>query len=90
MAYLMRFFENWIRQSMEDPIEREEKVTAHIRKTKEDCERLRQSWAQPTKPYGFWSTDKNNHKYLLDISMSPLSGRKDAYDQVMSEDDSKP
>eukprot|EP00897_Mesotaenium_endlicherianum_P005142 jgi/Mesen1/4656/ME000241S03697 len=81
MAFIMRFAEHWIRDSMEDPREREEKNIKHLRKVKETCDKLLAQWAMPVKPYGFWNNDKNNHKYLMDVRLSKLSGRQSPYDK---------
>lgn len=82
MAFIMEFAENWIRRSMEDPEERDRKFREHVQTMKAKCDRLKETWAQPTKPYGSWNTDKNNHKFLMDLRLGRVSGRTDPVEQA--------
>lgn len=77
MAFIMEFAENWIRRSMEDPEERDRKFREHVQTTKAKCEVLKEQWAQPVKQYGSWNSDKNNHKFLMDLRMGRVPGRTD-------------
>jgi hypothetical protein len=81
---MMEFAEHWIRRSMEDPDERDEKFRKHVQTTKAQCEKLKEAWAAPVKPYGSWTTDKNNHKFLQNLTLSRLPGRNDPYDEIPS------
>ncbi|GJP37341.1 hypothetical protein CLOM_g21760 [Closterium sp. NIES-68] len=82
MAFIMEFVEHFIRAGMEDPRDRDERSAARIRKTKAKCEELKSMWAQPVKAYGYWGSDRFNHKYLMDLRHSNLSGRQNPYDTV--------
>jgi hypothetical protein len=84
MGFLMEFAEHWIRRSMEDPDERDTKFRKHAQRTKEQAGKLKTAWANPVKPYGSWNTDKNNHKFLQDLTLSRMPGRKDPYEDVSS------
>ena len=84
MGFLMEFVEHWIRRSMEDPDERDAKFRKHVQETKAQCETLKATWASPVKPYGSWNTDKNNAKFLQDLKLSGLAGRKDPYEEIAS------
>jgi hypothetical protein len=84
MGFLMEFVEHWIRRSMEDPDERDAKFRKHVQETKAQCEKLKATWASPVKPYGSWNTDKNNAKFLQDLKLSGLAGRKDPYEEIAS------
>jgi len=84
MGFLMEFVEHWIRRSMEDPDERDAKFRQHVQATKEKCDKLKATWANPVKPYGSWNTDKNNHKFLQDLTLSRMPGRKDPYEDLAS------
>lgn len=54
-----------------------------VQDTKAKADNLKEVWAHPVKPYGFWNSDKNNHKLLLDMRLSNLSGRQDPYDVAL-------
>ncbi|KAJ7564609.1 hypothetical protein O6H91_02G025400 [Diphasiastrum complanatum] len=87
MAFILEFAEHWIRRSMEDPEERDMKFRKHLQDTAEKCERNKRMWQQPVKPFGYWNTDKHNHKFLMDIKLTHLPGRTDPYDDVRSSSD---
>ena len=82
MGFIREFFGHVIRQSMEDPDERDQKIRDHVASTKAQCEKVKEGWAHPVKPYGYWTTDKYNYKYLLDLKMSNVTGRHDPYDKM--------
>ncbi|CAM6120830.1 unnamed protein product [Calypogeia fissa] len=82
MAFVMEFMENWIRRSMEDPEERDRKWREHVYSTKAKCEQVKEAWAQPVKPYGSWNSDKNNHKFLMDLKLGRVPGRTDPVEQA--------
>lgn len=63
MAFILEFAEHMIRNSMEDPKERDEKLREHLYDLKDKCEKLKATWAQPVKPYGFWTTEAHHQKY---------------------------
>ncbi|KAG0590134.1 hypothetical protein M758_1G073000 [Ceratodon purpureus] len=84
MGFLMEFAEHWIRRSMQNPDERDAIWRKHVQETKEQAEKLKESWAQPVKPYGSWNTDKNNAKFLQDLKLSRLPGRTDPYEELAS------
>ncbi|GBG71231.1 hypothetical protein CBR_g8533 [Chara braunii] len=81
MSFILEFAEALIRQGMEDPEERDKKFREHIYEMKDKCEKTKEQWRQPVKPFGYWNLDKNNHKFLLDLKLSSLSGRRGTYDQ---------
>ena len=64
MAFLLEFTEHLIRRSMEDPKERDEKSRSHLYELKDKSEKLKATWAQPVKPYGFWTQEAHHQKYV--------------------------
>eukprot|EP00850_Spirogloea_muscicola_P006968 SM000034S12722 [mRNA] locus=s34:445124:445635:+ [translate_table: standard] len=86
MSYIWEYAEAIIRQRMEDPAERDRKNRQHLQELKRKCDDLKATWRQPTKAYGYWNNDKNNHKYFLDLKLSNLSGRVRPYDKVKPEE----
>ncbi|KAH7365219.1 hypothetical protein KP509_18G014800 [Ceratopteris richardii] len=82
MGFIKEFFGHLIRQRMEDPDERDRKIREHIINTKAKCEKVKEGWANPVKPYGYWTTDKYNYKYMLDRKISNMKGRDDPYDRL--------
>jgi len=56
-----------------------------VQETKAKADELKGTWAHPVKPYGYWNSDKNNHKLLLDMRLSNLSGRQDPYEVVLKD-----
>lgn len=62
--------------------------TMSLQESRARADALRDVWAHPVKPYGFWNLDKNNHKLMLDMRLSNLSGRRSPYDVVLKDDSS--
>lgn len=44
-------------------MERESKREKHVQQLWKAAASKREEWAQPTKPYGFWTSDSANAKY---------------------------
>jgi hypothetical protein len=84
MAFVLDFAENLIRRAMEDPDERDAKFRKHVQLTKAEAEKMKLHWANPVKPFGYWNLDKNNHKFLMDLTLSRLPGRSSPYDEIAS------
>ncbi|KAI5060519.1 hypothetical protein GOP47_0024939 [Adiantum capillus-veneris] len=80
MGFIKEFFGYLIQRSMEDPEERDRKIREHIITTKANAEKVKQRWAHPVKPYGYWTTDKYNYKYQLERKISNARGRHDPWD----------
>jgi len=59
MAFFYEFLEHLICKCMEDPEERRIKLNEALRQNLEDAKKARENWNQPTKPWGFWTSDKN-------------------------------
>jgi len=84
MAFVLEFAENLIRRAMEDPDERDAKFRKHLQTTKAEAEKIKLHWANPVKPFGYWNLDRNNHKFLMDLTLSRLPGRSSPYDEIAS------
>ncbi|MCO5581095.1 hypothetical protein L7F22_034971 [Adiantum nelumboides] len=82
MGFIKEFFGYLIQRGMEDPEERDRKIHEHIIATKAKCEQVKEGWAHPVKPYGYWTTDKYNYKYQLERKISNASGRHNPWDSL--------
>ncbi|GAQ87609.1 hypothetical protein KFL_003640110 [Klebsormidium nitens] len=82
MAFILEYSEHMIRRWMEDPKERDEKSRQHLYEMRDRCEKLKATWAQPVKPYGFWTTEAHHQKYYADLKESGMLGRRDGYEAV--------
>ena len=78
----MEFAEHWIRRLMENPDERDARFRKHVQETKAQSEKLKATWANPVKPFGSWNSDKNNAKFLQDLTLVSMPGRSDPYHEI--------
>ena len=70
---------------MEDPSERDKKFRQHIYETRARCEKAKENWALPLRPYGFWTFDRHNSQIFWDAKISQVRGRRDPYDDLLDE-----
>ncbi|KAK1259206.1 hypothetical protein QJS04_geneDACA010209 [Acorus gramineus] len=83
MGFVMEFAENMIRRMMEDPEERDKRFREQLYEAKARSQRFKEIWALPTRPYGFWTFDKNNAQLRWDPQISQVPGRRDPYDDLL-------
>ena len=89
MGFIMEFAENLILKMMEDPKERDRKFREHLYHTKDRCEKTKEMWKLPLRPYGFWNDDRHNAQLFLDPQISKAPGRRDPYDDLLEDANSK-
>jgi len=63
MAFITEYLQHTIKSHMEDPEERRKKWEDHVRKLERNSERKKEEWKQPTKPWGFWNSERANAKF---------------------------
>ena len=70
---------------MESPRDRDVAFDEYVKKTKVGAEITKETWAQPTRTWGFWNSDKFNmvYHFKLDPAYSKAPGRSDAYDEQL-------
>ncbi|XP_004310077.1 PREDICTED: uncharacterized protein LOC101308929 [Fragaria vesca subsp. vesca] len=83
MGFIMEFAENLVLKLMEDPKERDRKFREHVYATKDRCEKTKEMWALPLRPYGFWTFDRHNSQMKWDSQISQVEGRRDPYDDLL-------
>ncbi|KAF3781598.1 hypothetical protein EJ110_NYTH36541 [Nymphaea thermarum] len=86
MGFVMEFAENLIRRMMEDPEERDRKNREHIYAVKARCDKTKEMWALPIRPYGFWTFERHNAQLARDAQISNAAGRRDPYDELLLDD----
>ncbi|CAI9785074.1 unnamed protein product [Fraxinus pennsylvanica] len=73
MGFIMEFAENLILRMMEDPKERDMKFREHLYDLKDRCQKTKEMWSLPLRPYGFWNFDRHNAQiFSLRILAQPL------------------
>ncbi|KVH97830.1 hypothetical protein Ccrd_000046 [Cynara cardunculus var. scolymus] len=85
MAFILEFAENLILRLMEDPVERDRKFRDHMYDLREHCEKTKEMWSYPIRPYGFWTFDRHNSQIFWDAQISHVRGRRDPYDDLLRE-----
>ena len=83
MGFIMEFAENLVLRLMEDPKERDRKCREHVYAVKDRCEKTKEMWALPLRPYGFWTFDRHNSQMKWDAQISQVEGRRDPYDDLL-------
>ncbi|KMZ59423.1 hypothetical protein ZOSMA_68G00090 [Zostera marina] len=83
MAFVMEFAENLILKMMEDPKERDRKSRQHVYEIKQRCNKTKEMWNLPLRPYGFWTFDRFNVQLAADAQISQVPGRRDPYDDIL-------
>ncbi|KAK4771732.1 hypothetical protein SAY86_013507 [Trapa natans] len=85
MSFIMEFAENLILRMMEDPKERDRKFREHVYAVKDRCNKTKEMWSYPIRPYGFWTFDRHNAQLFWDPKISQAPGRRDPYDDLLQE-----
>ena len=85
MSFILEFAENLILRSMEDPVERDRKFRDHMYDLKERCNKTKEMWSYPIRPYGFWTFDRHNAQIFWDAQISHVRGRRDPYDDLLQD-----
>ncbi|KAG5554013.1 hypothetical protein RHGRI_011772 [Rhododendron griersonianum] len=86
MGFIMEFAENLILRMMEDPKERDRKFREHLYTVKDRCNKTKEMWSLPLRPYGFWTFDRHNAQLFWDPQISQAPGRRDPYDELLQDD----
>ncbi|KAG6601597.1 hypothetical protein SDJN03_06830, partial [Cucurbita argyrosperma subsp. sororia] len=60
MKFIMEFAENLVLRLMEDPKERDRKFREHVYAVKDRCQKTKEMWSYPIRPYGFWTFERHN------------------------------
>ncbi|KAG2321990.1 hypothetical protein Bca52824_015203 [Brassica carinata] len=88
MGFIMEFAENLVLRLMEDPEVRDRKAREHIYEMHERCKKIKEMWALPIRPYGFWTFERHNAQLRWDPQISQVAGRRDPYDDLLQDDHS--
>nr|KYP52941.1 hypothetical protein KK1_025142 [Cajanus cajan] len=83
MSFIMEFAENLILRIMEDPKERDRRFREHVYKVKKRCEKTKEMWSYPMRPYGFWTFERHNSQLAWDAQIRHVAGRRDPYDDLL-------
>ncbi|WRX16660.1 NADH-ubiquinone oxidoreductase 11kDa subunit - like 1 [Theobroma cacao] len=83
MGFIMEFAENLVLRLMEDPKERDKKFREHLYSVKERCNKTKEMWSYPLRPYGFWTFERHNAQLRWDAQISQVPGRRDPYDDLL-------
>ncbi|KAI9120991.1 hypothetical protein K1719_008024 [Acacia pycnantha] len=83
MGFIMEFAENLILKLMEYPKERDRKFKEHIYSVKDRCQKTKETWSYPLRPYGFWTLERHNSQLAWDAQISQTPGRRDPYEDVL-------
>ncbi|KAJ4909842.1 Uncharacterized protein Rs2_04463 [Raphanus sativus] len=70
MGFIMEFAENLVLRLMEDPEVRDRKAREHIYEMHERCKKIKEMWALPIRPYGFWTFERHNAQLRWDPQIS--------------------
>ncbi|KAH0919662.1 LOW QUALITY PROTEIN: hypothetical protein HID58_027322 [Brassica napus] len=74
MGFIMEFAENLVLRLMEDPEVRDRKAREHIYEMHERCKKIKEMWALPIRPYGFWTFERHNAQLRWDPQISQVAG----------------
>ncbi|KAI5679372.1 hypothetical protein M9H77_10322 [Catharanthus roseus] len=85
MGFIMEFAENLILRLMEDPKERDKKFREHLYHLKDRCNKTKEMWSLPVRPYGFWTFERVNSQIFWDAQISQVPGRRDPYDDLLQD-----
>ncbi|ESQ28573.1 hypothetical protein EUTSA_v10019308mg [Eutrema salsugineum] len=85
MGFIMEFAENLVLRLMEDPEVRDRKAREHIYEMHERCKKIKEMWALPIRPYGFWTFERHNAQLRWDPQISQVAGRRDPYDDLLED-----
>ncbi|OVA17495.1 hypothetical protein BVC80_1837g320 [Macleaya cordata] len=83
MGFIMEFAENLVLRIMEDPKERDRKFREHVYAVKDRCNKTKEMWSLPIRPYGFWTFERHNSQLAWDAQISQVPGRRDPYDDIL-------
>ncbi|KAG7012731.1 hypothetical protein SDJN02_25484, partial [Cucurbita argyrosperma subsp. argyrosperma] len=85
MKFIMEFAENLVLRIMEDPKERDRKFRERLYAVKDRCQKTKEMWSYPLRPYGFWTFDRHNAQLHWDAQISQVPGRRDPYDDMLQD-----
>ncbi|XP_006300568.2 uncharacterized protein LOC17896587 [Capsella rubella] len=90
MGFIMEFAEDLVLRLMENPEERDRKAREHIYEMHERCKKIKEMWALPIRPYGFWTFERHNAQLRWDPQISQVAGRRDPYDDLLQDNYTPP
>jgi hypothetical protein len=70
---------------MEDPKERDRKFRERVYAVKDRCQKTKEMWSYPLRPYGFWTFERHNAQLAWDAKISQVPGRRDPYDDLLQD-----
>mmetsp|Transcript_9425 Transcript_9425/g.28345 ORF Transcript_9425/g.28345 Transcript_9425/m.28345 type:complete len:89 (-) Transcript_9425:292-558(-) len=73
MSFIMETLRHFIASKMESPEKRDEFWHKHIRQMEVVTAKKKDDWSQPTKPYGFWKSDKQLAKFNMNKEPGHMS-----------------
>ncbi|XP_022775656.1 uncharacterized protein LOC111317489 [Durio zibethinus] len=85
MGFIMEFAENLVLRMMEDPKERDKKFRERLYMRKDRCQKTKEMWSYPLRPYGFWTFERHNSQLFRDAQISQAPGRRDPYDDLLED-----
>ncbi|CAK9325646.1 unnamed protein product [Citrullus colocynthis] len=85
MKFVMEFAENLVLRLMEDPKERDRRFREHVYAVKDRCQKTKEMWSYPLRPYGFWTFERHNSQLKWDAQISQAPGRRDPYDDMLQD-----
>lgn len=85
MKFIMEFAEDLVLRLMEDPKERDRRFREHVYAVKDRCQKTKEMWSLPLRPYGFWTFDRHNSQLKWDPQISQVPGRRDPYDDLLQD-----
>ncbi|KAB5573198.1 hypothetical protein DKX38_000392 [Salix brachista] len=85
MGFIMEFAENLVLRLMEDPKERDRKFRERVYAVKDRCQKTKEMWSYPLRPYGFWTFERHNAQLAWDAKISQVPGRRDPYDDLLQD-----
>jgi hypothetical protein len=85
MGFIMEFAENLVLRLMEDPKERDRKFRERVYAVKDRCQKTKEMWSYPLRPYGFWTFERHNAQLAWDAQISQVPGRRDPYDDLLQD-----
>lgn len=83
LGFIMKFAENLVLKLMEDPKERDRRFRELVYRVKDRCEKTKEMWSYPMRPYGFWTFERHNSQLAWDAQISQVAGRRDPYDDIL-------
>ncbi|KAJ6934177.1 hypothetical protein NC651_009276 [Populus alba x Populus x berolinensis] len=65
--------------------ERDRKFRERVYAVKDRCQKTKEMWSYPLRPYGFWTFERHNAQLAWDAKISQVPGRRDPYDDLLQD-----